>query len=150
MSNRFENVREILQVLDNQNTEPLSSIIPVDSAFRLRVMQGVQRGTIYLLTPEKSLYGLGRGMTNDIQLEDFSTTYMSRYHATIECAPSLRGWFLLDGQWSDEDRAWVLSTNGTWLNSSLVDGRRGKRLSEGDLIIMGDTTLRVEAMTQNA
>lgn len=142
--NRWERVEHILRLLEHQKVQVIPSGIPDHQAFILRVLQGVERDQKYYLQPGKGIYRLGRGAANDIQLEDFSTAYMSRYHVTIECTPSRGGWLLHDGQWSDEDGAWIPSTNGTWLNSTQVDGEKGMMLSAGDIILMGDTTLRVE------
>jgi tRNA A-37 threonylcarbamoyl transferase component Bud32 len=144
MADRCEHVPGMLQVLENQSEKTTARAIPADRAFILRVLQGVERDRIYLIKPEDGVVSIGRGMANDIQLEDYSTTYMSRYHATVERSPDKGGWFLRDGQWSDEDGAWLPSTNGTWLNSTALDTEEGMKLTEGDLVIMGDTTLRVE------
>ncbi len=141
---RWERVEHILQVLENQSIQPVPTLILDHQPFIIRVLQGVERDQKYYLQPRKGIYRLGRGAANEIQLEDFSTAYMSRYHATIESVSLRGGWLLRDGQWSDEDGAWIPSTNGTWLNSAQVDAENGMVLSEGDMILLGDTTLRVE------
>jgi FHA domain-containing protein len=71
---------------------------------------------------------IGRAEDNTVALPD--DEFASGHHARIE---------------SQRDGVWILdlgSTNGTFVNSARLDGRR--RLREGDLVQVGDTELRFE------
>ena len=48
-----------------------------------------------------------------------------------------------DGQWQREARQWVPSSNGTFVNSRPVSNA-GYYLTSGDIITIGDVTLKFE------
>jgi pSer/pThr/pTyr-binding forkhead associated (FHA) protein len=68
---------------------------------------------------------------------------MSRCHATIEQTKDKKDWIIRDGQWNPAMCQWKNSRNGTYVNSWPV-GQNGYYLSLGDIITMGDITLRFE------
>lgn len=119
----------------------------------LRVVHGDQFGRLYFLDNlanalRTDYLTLGRPdlkTTNDIDILEEGTTYVSRRHATLERDPSNGYWFIRDGQWvaDDPDEPWHDSTNGTFVNSREAH-REGIWLHIGDIISIGDTKLRVE------
>jgi serine/threonine protein kinase len=118
---------------------------------QLVVMRGFaqgQRVDLYeylqdLQTP--CLLQLGRtdpGVNNHIDLPDEpDAPTISRQHATLEYASGPQCWYIRDGQFDGGD--WKLSTNGTQVNGRHV-GSNGASLHVGDIITLGETTLRVE------
>lgn len=162
---RFPNAASILQLLDNGSGgayafSGASRDIPFDfgqDSLMLRIMQGEEYGRCYSLNDyvprerDCGIITLGRrdtGVHNDIALLETAGWHLSRHHATIEKSGYLQQWFLRDGQWtalsgSSACDGWRRSTNGTYLNSAQVT-ENGAPLKPGDIITMGDTTLRVE------
>jgi len=82
--------------------------------------------------------------TNDIGIAEFFTEYISNYHATLEYNSDDHHWYIRDGQWREKDGipGWHKSTNGVLVQGSRVD-ESGKKLKPGDIIAIGDTTLKV-------
>ena len=114
--------------------------------YRLQIMQGEEYGKIYDLTQmvNQGLKRLtvGRQSDNNVYVKSDFSDYLSRHHCTIE--PDTGQWRVLDGQWSAERQCWVESTNGTCVNSWPVS-KIGFFLKSGDIISMGDVTMRFEA-----
>ena len=113
----------------------------------LKVMQGVEYGKIYNLddivaSTGRRIVTVGRDETNSIQLQDYSDSYCSRRHLTLE-NQSEGVWILRDGQWDKEERVWNTSTNGSYVNSARAE-TGGIRLNNGDIITAGDIKLRFE------
>lgn len=113
----------------------------------LRVMQGREDGKTYDLdelirVSGKHLLTVGRDPENAVCLLDFSESYLSRRHCTLEQA-SHSYWVIRDGQWSADEGLWKDSTNGTYVNSESV-GRVGHLLKGGDILTLGDIKLRFE------
>lgn len=153
-SQRYQNVQEVMQDL-----RPLYQEVASADSLRQRtlsrspyikslvVTQGLNVGHRYI--PWQMLQGgsrmlrIGREYDNDIMISEASGTYASRYHATLEFNPDGRYWVIRDGQWRPEQRRWVLSTNGTYVNSTLVNAR-GLRLYTGDIITVGEAKIKVE------
>ena len=120
---------------------------PSVSGARLRVMQGLEDGAVYKLNDiiartHRSLVTVGRDESNDIQLQDYSDSYCSRRHFTLEC-PEPGVWILRDGQWIMEEMKWKESTNGSYVNSAQAN-QGGMQLHNGDIITAGDIKLRFE------
>ncbi|MBU0489923.1 MAG: protein kinase [Bacteroidetes bacterium] len=146
---RFESADQILDFLGKRNNINNRQEITNATPILLHVMKGAETGKKYKLSGFRNSEGyaviaIGRGEKNEITIEDFPTAHISRNHATIECNPSLRGWYIRDGQWDELQRRWKKSTNGTFLNSSRI-GTNGQRLTGGDIVTIGDTTLKIES-----
>jgi pSer/pThr/pTyr-binding forkhead associated (FHA) protein len=90
-------------------------------------------------------YDLNNPRVNDIEIVEEFTSYISRFHATLEFSVIGSQWYLRDGQWLKKNGKfdWYKSTNGVLLNSQKVD-ENGLPLHKGDIITIGDTTLRFE------
>ncbi len=116
--------------------------------YMIKVLQGREFGRKYDLLKlldqsQKRLLTAGRGLMNDIQLVDYESFYTSRRHFTLE-ADRDRGVFIIrDGQWNMESRQWMPSSNGTYVNSDQID-QRGRMLNQGDIITVGEITLKFE------
>ena len=103
-------------------------LVPEDTGIWLCIEQGVDAGRTETLSPG-GVYTIGRDGA-DIPLGD---TKVSRKHAEI----GLYG----PGAYMVRDLA---STNGTRLNGKAVGDRA--RLRNGDLIRVGDTTIRIDIL----
>jgi pSer/pThr/pTyr-binding forkhead associated (FHA) protein len=81
---------------------------------------------------------------NDIGIAEAGTSYISNFHATIEKISNKKKWFIRDGQWRDKGGklGWYPSTNGVYVNSLQI-GTEGYEFKPGDIITLGDTTLKV-------
>jgi pSer/pThr/pTyr-binding forkhead associated (FHA) protein len=86
----------------------------------------IPEGTTYEL--DASALTIGRGGQNDVPIED--DEFASARHARFEPRR--------DGVWV-QDRG---STNGTYVNGMQLD--RPRRLTEGDVVRVGETDLRYE------
>src|SRR5438105_102781 len=107
--------------------------LPVDRSAALVVIYGVELGRKYDLTRE--ITSIGRSSKSNIQIDQES---VSRNHARL---------MNKEGSATVEDLG---STNGTWLNDSMLRG--GMALRNGDMIKIGRTVFKyiagnnVEAM----
>lgn len=119
----------------------------VTRGYRLRVLQGEEDERTYDLTymerTGRRLFTIGRHLSNDIAVLSEHSDYMSRFHATIEQSKDKKYWIIRDGQWNPTLGQWKNSSNGTYVNSNPV-GQNGYYLNLGDIITMGDITLRFE------
>ena len=114
--------------------------------YQLRILQGEEYGKVYNLSLMASqgrrLLTIGRQQGNAVYIKSDFSDFMSRFHCTIEAADSGQ-WTIRDGQWRSDYRQWVNSSNGTYVNSTPV-GPNGFYLKAGDIIAIGDVTLRFE------
>jgi serine/threonine protein kinase len=148
--NRYQAVGEILDELGVDDSINENVTANQGTHFSMQVMQGEEHRKIYNLDDllngkTTGILTIGRkdeDITNDIAIAEAGTPYISRRHATLEKAPGLEGWYLRDGQWNEESRRWNPSLNGSFLNSHRV-GMPGSKLKTGDIITLGDTTLKV-------
>ena len=113
----------------------------------LRIMQGIEHGKSYdleqmLANTGRHLVTVGRDGSNMVCLNDYEESYVSRFHFTLE-KENPGSWVIRDGQWRTDDREWVLSTNGTFVNSSSAS-QTGLALNDGDIITVGDMKIRFE------
>lgn len=119
----------------------------------LRVMNGDEPGRIYNLSRDIDRNGgvlhvgwfdFANPYDNDVAIVEKHTAYISRRHATIIKDYGRRQWLIMDGQTrpNHTNGAYKPSTNGTLVNSSDV-GEQGHELKNGDIITLGDTTLKV-------
>ena len=128
-----------------QPSHPQPQPQPARKGCFLRVMQGEEYGRVYDLTrlSQRGLAVLtvGRQSDNTIFIKSFNSDFVSRHHCTIENGEGK--WVVRDGQWLSEARQWAASTNGTFVNSRPVSSA-GYYLSSGDIIAIGDVTLKFE------
>ena len=121
----------------------------------LRVMQGEEYGKVYylddMLRGDCSILRIGRRdptVTNDIEIREEDSCYVSRHHCTLELDYDRGCWVIRDGQWCMRTTpmgvsSWNRSTNGTYVNSQEVDAE-GLPFEPGDIISIGDVKLRAE------
>lgn len=153
--NRYQSVLELMNdmtpmigdmsrkhVLERKSRSPYLS--------RIVITQGDNVGASYhfedLIKSGKRMVRVGRDYQNDIVLVETDNTYISRLHFTIEKSQNGGYWTIFDGQWNKNERRWVTSTNGTYLNSTPVPPkeRGGLRVFTGDIITAGEFKLKVE------
>lgn len=152
---RLQNVQDVLRLLpqpqDEVYRQPVN-LIPtyapqqVTHGYQLRIMQGEEYGKLYNLTHIASncqrILTIGRQRDNTIYIKSDFSDFMSRHHCTLEMAAPNQ-WAIRDGQWDRQLRLWKNSSNGTFVNSRPVGGN-GFFLQTGDIISIGDVTLRFE------
>ncbi len=157
---RLQSVRDVAALLPSTTNHSAALYTPVyifgqgpnqPAALRrgiyLRVMQGEDYGRVYSLTDiaaaGRHLITVGREPSNTIHIRSEYNAYVSRRHCTLELANGQ--WILRDGQWQPDLRHWVRSGNGTYVNS-VEATQTGVYVQPGDIITMGDTTLRFECV----
>ena len=117
----------------------------------LKIMQGKEFGKSYDLDAIAEKLGrrmitMGREDSNNICINDYDESYMSRRHCTLEKVGAAM-WQIRDGQWDFENSMWKNSMNGTYVNSHSV-GQAGRVLKEGDVITVGDVKLKYDVKIQ--
>ena len=155
---RYQSALEVLQDMKPM----IGSINPIHNKERLSrnpniskliITQGDNLGTTYILSNflngHRRMLHVGRKPEdNDIVLPENNSTYVSRYHFTLEKSKDGSFWTIKDGQWIKSERAWVTSTNGTYLNATPVithsDGKDGLKVFTGDIITVGEYKIKVE------
>ncbi|MBK8888042.1 MAG: FHA domain-containing protein [Saprospiraceae bacterium] len=94
----------------------------------------------------KGVITLGRASdgTNDIEIKERNTSYISRKQCTLEKIEN--DWLLRDGQFARENGKsyWRNSPNGTLVNNVRLKGRDFYRLGSGDLIHIGDCVIQFD------
>lgn len=153
---RLQTVEEVLRQIPQQaggyHRDPVrmvQSYVPqqVTRGFQLRILQGEEYGKTYNLSQMAStgqrILTVGRQLGNTIKIKSDFSDFISRFHCTMELDTSSRQWVIRDGQWQKESRRWVNSSNGTYVNAKPVP-QNGFYLSTGDIIAMGDVTMRFE------
>lgn len=147
---RYQNTDSVLRALGSSYREAVdrdsSEISP-----SLKVMYGSDNGAVFDLNriavnTKTNILNVGRdteSWSNHIYVRETDdqllTKYISRKHATLEKHD--QNWILRDGQWDSILGDWKHSLNGTYVNSNEV-GTNGVKLTSGDIIILGDTTLK--------
>jgi hypothetical protein len=150
---RFQHVDEILSLI-GVIPQQESPAIRTTEKIMMKVMQGEDFGKLYRIS---ALFGnhpngvltIGRKDTlfqNDISLTENNSCYISRQHATLEkIGDPYDRYYLKDGQWIASGGHWKLSKNGTFINGTqLILGER-TALKHGDIISIGDVTLKIMA-----
>lgn len=151
--NRISNTEDALNLLGFVRESPSGHFDFYRDLLGLQVMHGEEPGRIYNLSraiPGESgeatlgWFDIGNPQNNSITIVERQTKFVSRYHATIVKDPMKQCWLIKDGQYRDKDgiRAWHPSTNGTLVNSDFAD-HNGLPIMPGDIITVGDTTLKV-------
>ena len=138
-------------LLKQQSLSPISA---TNNICLLRVMNGWQPNFVFDLTymmQPKGYLTIGRFDADEPNLNDIGIIetedpyFISRTQATIEIGERTGHWYIRDGQYRKIGNKfqWIVSRNGTYLNSVSVDSQ-GVIIKPGDIIMIGDTTLRVE------
>lgn len=111
----------------------------------LRIMQGDEYGRTFdissIVQSGFKILTIGRQKDNTICVKSDHSDYLSRHHCTIESG--IGQWIVRDGQWRRDQGKWVNSRNGTYVNSHAVS-HFGYYLKPGDIITIGDVTMRFE------
>jgi serine/threonine protein kinase len=153
---RLQSVQEVLRLLPQQvggnyrqPVRMVQSYAPQQQTrgFLLRILQGEEYGKTYNLSQMadagRRILTVGRQPGNAITIKSDFSDFMSRFHCTIERDPNTGYWVIRDGQWRNDQRQWVNSTNGTYINTKPVTSN-GFYLKTGDIIAIGDVTMRFE------
>ncbi|MCS6935884.1 MAG: FHA domain-containing serine/threonine-protein kinase, partial [Chitinophagales bacterium] len=127
---RVQNAESILRIL-GQKTGAKTQNREIDfdnDIVGLQVMNGDEPGRIYNLSRDADKrngilyvgwYDSSKPYANDISIIEYSSAYVSRYHATIIKDYNRRKWFIIDGQKRPDVNNGIYkpSTNGTLVNS---------------------------------
>lgn len=156
---RFQQAGEILAKLGEiPMPQPRNRDAAKKGAWRLKVVAGIEMGRTYHLSnllklQQKKLLTLGwfdanNPFVNDVGIVERYTTYISARHATLEAEQKgneWEQWYIRDGQFYEKNGVMGFhpSTNGVLINSRRID-MNGEQLQHGDIITVGDTTLKVE------
>lgn len=160
---RFQNAKIVIRMIpeivschQNQNLsnnnynnriqvyEPVAKIS--ESSLSIKIMQGEEYGKVFNIEhmarlTNRKVFTMGRSSDNDLHIKEVQSSYMSRFHCTLETDKTFTNWRIIDGQWNPAERTWIPSTNGTYVNSSEVS-TNGFWLQPGDIISIGDTKLK--------
>lgn len=147
---RYQSALEVLQdmkpLIGNVDSHP-DRLSRSTKITRLIVTQGDNLGDTYSLScflkNQGRMLRVGRELQNDIVLPENNSTYLSRYHFTLEKSKDGIFWVVKDGQWQKNERRWVTSTNGTYLNARPVT-QEGLKVFTGDIITAGEYKIKVE------
>ncbi len=154
---RFQNAKTVLRMLPQSNRcnvctpQPQQYQAPVQEAkgsLILKIMHGEEYGKVYDLTQmaqttKRRLFTMGRISQNDIHIVETQSSYISRFHCVLETDANYRDWRIIDGQWHPDEKKWIRSTNGTYVNSTEVT-EKGFWIQANDIISIGDTKLKLE------
>ena len=160
---RFQSVNDLLtkhfSAEVNSSMEDFSSAITTSKKTSgrpvLQIMNGEESKRLYFLDflnqNNGQLLTIGYLNPNSrnrniIEIKEENSSYISSFHATLEKHPGGNDkWFLRDGQWREKNGewSWYNSTNGTLVNSEQLNSD-GIYLKPGDIITLGDTTLKFE------
>ncbi len=150
---RFQKVDDVLEKIPyykDHKVEDSAAIPPVGKSkgMILRIVHGEELGKIYnlndFLAQKQIRVTIGRyneDCTNDIDLVDNKTSYISRKHCTLEYEN--KKWYIKDGQSFQGE--WYYSTNGTSVNfKELYQTEERMLLNAGDTVSIGKIRLSVE------
>ncbi|MEO1050128.1 MAG: FHA domain-containing serine/threonine-protein kinase [Bacteroidota bacterium] len=153
---RFQNAQQVLKFLGEgkEDYSAKSSYQPVNGHWALRVTCGEGLGDTYDLSDLAAQRGtrliklgwhdMNDPTKNDVGLTENHTQYISRKHATLEVnkQDGQEAWYIRDGQWDESVGGIKSSTNGTFINGQPIHSSV-IRIQDGDIITVGDTTLKV-------
>ncbi|MGM0566529.1 MAG: protein kinase domain-containing protein [Bacteroidota bacterium] len=154
-ASRYKQVSEIIADLGFQPSQIQENItVAPDSFWYLKVQNGEEIGRIYHLNNLQKYKGnnvltIGwfneeNPFSNDIGISEYFTQYISSFHATLQYDTASNCWSISDGQFREKNgrKDWYKSTNGVLVNGKWVN-EHGVTLNPGDIITIGDTTLKV-------
>lgn len=158
---RYQSVQQIMNVFGDENIEMnKQSFDSHKTTLHIQIVYGKDMYKLYKLDGLKNdrscsisangnvVYRLGRktnDIENEIEITEENTCYISRRHATIEVSSSPKYYLLKDGQYNESEHLWITSKNGVFLNGRKVN-MAGSYIKHGDLIVVGDTVMKVIAM----
>ena len=151
LKKRIQSVDEVLKYLSSINRECVMPPVSLssdcnESRVCLRVLQGKQLGFLYNLSDMATsgirIITVGRDSSNLIVVEDKTSCYTSRFHCCIEPHPA-PGWIIRDGHWNEQEKRWMESSNGTFVNSEQIT-QFGHVLKAGDIISVGEIKMKFE------
>lgn len=150
LKKRFQSAKEVLKYL------PEVEQVPIEKGYYppitvhghcMRIMQGEEYGKTYLLSDfikeGNRILTIGRDYDNLLPIKEHQSAYISRHHCTIETTHDGDRWIIRDGQWQKEQKEWLESSNGTYVNSTQVT-KQGYILKIGDIVSIGDVKMRFE------
>lgn len=146
---RLQNAKGVLRLIPQyvSQTTPLPQLKEekIYVGARLTIMHGEEFGSVYDLgsiskDANRLMLTIGRSDANSIYT---TNPYVSRCHCTLETDKERKYWRIRDGQWSFEEKMWMNSTNGTYVNSTEVTSE-GYWLDDGDIVTIGDVKLKYE------
>ena len=151
---RLRTAKEVLHLLPysqavsqgHRSESYYSSYLPKKhtKGYQIRVLKGEEHGRVYNLSQgQHQQFTIGRGQNNRISTKSEYSDYISRQHCTIETSRYRKSWLVRDGQWNPSAGQWMESRNGTYVNVRPVSAK-GFYLQPGDIITMGDVTIRFE------
>lgn len=149
---RYQNVFEIMQdmmpLIGNVSSRYIQERRSRTAEIsRLVITQGDNLGAIFVLNASlkgnSRMLRVGREVNNDIVLPERNSTYVSRFHFTLEKSKDGSFWVIRDGQWRKNEQRWVTSTNGTYLNATPIT-MEGLKVFTGDVITAGEYKIKVE------
>lgn len=142
---RLQTVDDVLSLLPTSIAHRyIPSAMSIESSYQLQIVAGEERGRLYGLGPEsKRVFLIGRDDNNTIAVKSDNRGTVSRHHCTIETDEDAKRWIVRDGQWMRDKQQWEPSRNGTYVNTVPVSSK-GYRLYHGDIITIGDVSLRFE------
>lgn len=151
---RIQTVEEVARLVPQSSKSPKIELKPIylpkptTHGYQLRVLKGDEQGHPFDLTEimqqrGRRVLSVGRQSDNNVFIRSSYNKYLSRHHATLEASADGQEWVVRDGQWDAVTRQWRFSSNGTYVNSTPVN-LEGLYLQPGDIITMGDVTLRFE------
>lgn len=143
---RYQSVQEIISDIPGMNWSVGHHSGEVK---RLLITLGADMGKEFILSDflknGKRMLKFGRDIENDVVLNETMTSYVSRYHFTLELDKDGTIWYIRDGQWRIDQRQWMASTNGTYLGPTML-GTNRTPLNVGDVITVGDIKILVETI----
>jgi len=152
---RFKSVQDIIRRLGyvpQQRVHTIHTGDKLKNNLAIQVTYGEELNQLFdLVTLFEKKNGAARLLTigrkdpsvnNDVEIVETQTRYISRRHAIIEKWEEPACWMIRDGQWNDGSSQWAPSLNGLYVNGQKVN-IDGKEITPGDIITMGDTTLRM-------
>jgi len=152
-NHRLQTVNQALHILNFKVEPEIDKFEPQLHKLALVIAQGEESGKVYeiekMIPDNTGIITIGWfdenfPNKNKISIKDSLTAYISNYHATLEKSSAPPDWYIRDGQWREKNgkKSWVLSTNGVFVNSERINAA-GKQIKNGDIITIGDSTLKV-------
>jgi serine/threonine protein kinase len=142
---RIPNTKALFRFLQNEVQEEENVYAPINN-FILKILDGEEPLKEYYINhQDRELYKMGRAnkdSQNHVEIKEDFSPFISRLHCTLEWHDNA-GWILRDGQWNNQLNTWKISKNGTYKNGIPIDYNFGESLSDGDIITVGNTTIKV-------